>query len=186
MAAKRTRTPFSTRDSAQCTAVMRSTNGFRPSGQKFTLECLFGLNPGEAHRDAVASGGATTSAVESLVNASLHINCVGTQCVFSRVMYCCMLLTEMTVLLSSTDGFSATNESYSDLQSVTWSILSGVVILNEGVRCKSSDNIKLQKLERSSEESAALASAARVLLQIRPERLDFQSIRQAWVATSVA
>ena len=37
MAAKRTRTPFSTRDSAQCTAVMRSTNGFRPSGQKFTL-----------------------------------------------------------------------------------------------------------------------------------------------------
>ena len=54
------------------------------------------------------------------------------------------------------------------LQSVTWIMRSGVVILKKGTFCKISESMRLQKLDLSTEVSAALASAARVLLQTLP------------------
>ena len=72
------------------------------------------------------------------------------------------------------------------LQSVTWIMRSGVVILKKGTFCKISESMRLQKLDLSTEVSAALASAARVLLQTLPERELFQSIKRACVVTSVA
>ena len=97
-----------------------------------------------------------------------------------------MLLTEMMVRLSSTEGFSATILSYNDLQSVTCSIRNGLEILKEAVLWRISESMRLTKLDQSTDESAALASAAKVLRQTRPDLELFQSTRHAGEATSVA
>ena len=79
-----------------------------------------------------------------------------------------MLLTEMMVRLLSTQGFSATILSYSDLQSVTGSIRNGLEILKEAFLWRISESVRFAKLDRSTDESAALASAAKVLRQHGP------------------